>query len=83
MQLGAGLAKQQKYDDAISAYQAALKLMPRDAKATAGLHMAGGQKALAARKFAEAAKEFEAVLRISPNDAEATKALQQARRGRP
>jgi len=83
MQVGATLEKQQKYDDAINAYKSALKLMPGDVKATVGVHMAGGRKALAARKFTEAAKEFEEVLRVSPNHAEATKALQQARQGRP
>ncbi len=83
MQIAAALEKQQKYDDAMNAYKSALKLMPSDVKATVGLHMAGGQKALAARKFTEAAKEFEEVLRVSPNHAEATKALKQARQGRP
>src|SRR5205823_208847 len=61
MQLAAALEKQQKYDDAMNAYTTSLKLMPGDLKATVGLHMAGGQKALAARKFAEAVKEFEEV----------------------
>jgi len=83
MQLAAALDKQRKYDDAMDAYKSALKLMPGDMKATVGLHMASGQKALAARKFSEAAKEFEEVLRVSPNHAEAAKALKQARQGRP
>jgi len=83
MQLAAALDKQQKYADAANAYQTALKLMPGDVKATIGLHMAAGQKALAARQFTDAAKEFETVLRVSPNHAEATKALKQARQGRP
>ncbi|HEV3448500.1 MAG TPA: tetratricopeptide repeat protein, partial [Gemmataceae bacterium] len=83
MQLAAALDKQQKYADAANAYQTALKLMPGDVKAMIGLHMAAGQKALAARQFADAAKEFETVLRVSPNHPEATKALKQARQGRP
>src|SRR5262249_36806417 len=56
MQAGAALEKQQKFAEAMKAYQEALKLMPQDAKAAAALrtaefsqHMAGAQKTLTAR----------------------------------
>ena len=82
LQLAQALEKQQKYDDAVNAYAAALKLKPGDVDSTVGLHMARGRKALAGGKFPEAAREFEETLRISPKNAEAARALQQARQGR-
>src|SRR4029077_14952359 len=82
LRLAQALEKQQKYDDAVNAYNAALKLKPGDVDSTVGLHMARGRKALVPARFADAAGEFEEVLRISPKHAEATRALQQARQGR-
>jgi tetratricopeptide (TPR) repeat protein len=82
MQAAAAFEKQQKYDDAITAYKEALRLVPGDNKADAALHMATGQKLMKARKFADAAREFETVLKLSPGHAEAAKALKQAKQGR-
>jgi tetratricopeptide (TPR) repeat protein len=83
MQAAAEWDKQQKYDESIAAYQEALRLAPAEVKATVGLHMAQGRKALKAKRFADAAREFEAVLKVMPNHADATQALRQARQGRP
>ena len=90
MQAAAALEKQQKYAEAIQAYQAALRWVPKDARATAALrnveftqHMAEGRKGLTAKRFADAAREFEEALKLFPNNPEAAKALKQAREGRP
>jgi colicin import membrane protein len=84
MQAGAAWEKQEKFADALKAYQAALRLAPGDAAATkrAGFaqHMDAGLTALKAGKKPDAAREFEAALRDAPNDPTATKWLQQARR---
>ncbi len=90
MQVGAALAKQQKYTDAIKAFQEALKLQPGDKPATDALHRAefdlhimDGNKAMAAKKYAEAVKEFEAALKAEPGNAEATALLKKAKEGKP
>jgi hypothetical protein len=71
----------------MTAYQAALKLLPGDARAAAALrsaefalHMEEGQKHLQAGRNAEAAREFEAALRLAPGNREAQDALNRARR---
>jgi hypothetical protein len=87
MDAAAALEKQQKYADAATAFKAALRALPNDARATQGAdfaqHMADGQKALAARKFPDAVREFEAALKVMPNNADAAALLKRAKEGRP
>jgi tetratricopeptide (TPR) repeat protein len=90
MQAAASFEKQQKYPEAIKAYQEALRLVPNDAKATASLkgaqyagHMFEGRKAANAKRFPDAIREFEEALKLSPNNPEATGALKRAREGKP
>jgi tetratricopeptide (TPR) repeat protein len=89
MDSGAALEKQQKYADAMKAYQEALKVRPNDQKATQALrnadfniHLTEGQKHLQARRFVEAQREFEAALRIMPNNPTATNLLNKAKQGK-
>jgi Flp pilus assembly protein TadD len=90
MQLAASLEKQGRFNDAIPAYRTALKWLPNDARAAAGMHKAEyhghiseGQKLLTARKFPEAAHEFQSALKLEPNSAEAKNHLQKAKVGTP
>ncbi|HYT87847.1 MAG TPA: hypothetical protein VEL76_03935 [Gemmataceae bacterium] len=87
MQAGAAQEKQQKFADALKAYQAALKIVPGDAKATERVryttHMAEGQRLHVARQFAAAVREYEAALQLVPNDPAATAALKRAKAGQP
>jgi tetratricopeptide (TPR) repeat protein len=90
MQAGAQFDKQKKYEEAVKAYQQALKLVPNDVRATAALrnsqfnlNLVNGRKALAAKRFPDAAKEFEAALKLLPGDPEATTLLKKAREGKP
>ncbi len=90
MQTAAALEKQQKYTEAIKAYQEALRAVPGDARAAAALkgaefaqHMAEGKKAAAARRFPDAVREYEEALKLSPGNPEANSALQRARQGKP
>ena len=78
IQAAANFAKQQKYDEALAAYTAALRIVPKDVPASVGYYLMTGQKNLKAKKNAEAVKAFEDVLRLSPNHAEATAGLKQA-----
>lgn len=89
MQNGANAEKQQRWDDAMKAYQEALRLVPNDAKANQGLknaeyqqHMGEGQKAQKAKRFNDAVREFEAALKAKPNDPTATDALKRAKTGK-
>jgi tetratricopeptide (TPR) repeat protein len=86
MQTGAALDKQQRYAEAVKAYNAALKALPNDAKATNALgfsqHMSDGIKLFTTRKFPDAAKEFEAALGVSPDDATAKALLKRAKDGK-
>lgn len=86
MQAAAMFEKQQKFTEAVKAYEEALKFVPQDAKAAEGLrnarytlHMTQGQAHLNARRFPDAAREFEAALRVRPNDRLATEGLTRAR----
>jgi tetratricopeptide (TPR) repeat protein len=83
MQSAAAWEKQQRYAEAAAAYREALRLVPGDLRAGAGLHMAEGRRLLAAKRFPDAAREFEAVLKLIPNQPDAVQALKQARQGRP
>jgi tetratricopeptide (TPR) repeat protein len=89
MQEAAAFEKQQRFADAIKAYQQALQLMPKDAKATEGLrkadyglHFAEGQRLMGLRRFADAAREFELALQRDPGNPAATAALKKARESR-
>jgi tetratricopeptide (TPR) repeat protein len=87
MQAGAALEKQKKLAEAMTAYQAALKALPGDARATAALrgaevalHLDQGQKHLQAGRNADAAREFEAALRLAPGNREAQEGLSRAKK---
>jgi tetratricopeptide (TPR) repeat protein len=89
MQKAAALYKEQKFGEAMNAYEAALKLVPNDANAKTGLrnatfsrHIVEGQAHLRARRFTEATREFEAALRIQPDNATARMLLQRAKQGK-
>jgi colicin import membrane protein len=89
MQEAAGLEKQRKYSEAMNSYQAALKLMPDDAQAKAGLRNAEfswrvseGQRFLDAMRYTDATREFEAALKLSPNNAAVQKLLAKAKAGK-
>ena len=78
MQTAAVAEKQNRFEDAIRAYQDALKAQPNDAKAAAAMrnaqyqdHMADGNQALKTKRFPDAARAFEAALKVMPNDAAA------------
>jgi tetratricopeptide (TPR) repeat protein len=86
MQAGEAFDKKKKWEDAIKAYGAALKQIPKDSKATEALNkatyqfrMAEGNRHFTARRFMDAVREFEAALRLYPNDADATAALKKAK----
>jgi tetratricopeptide (TPR) repeat protein len=90
MQAAAGFEKQQKYAEAVRAYQEALRLVPGDAPAGAALRnaqfaqaMAEGRKALGLKRFPDAVREFERALQLAPGNPEALKALKQAKEGKP
>jgi tetratricopeptide (TPR) repeat protein len=85
MQAGAALDKQKKWDEAMKAYDAALKQLPKDAKAEAALnkatynhHMTEGDKAFTARRFMDAVREYDAAVKLYPKDQDAAKALKKA-----
>jgi tetratricopeptide (TPR) repeat protein len=79
MKLGAAADKLKKWDDAIKAYEAALKQIPKDAKANYSLHMAQGNQYLMQKQYQKAITEFEAALVLYPNDPDATAALKKAK----
>jgi tetratricopeptide (TPR) repeat protein len=87
MQNAAAWEKQQKWSEAAAWYKEALRLVPKDGKATTGQdfaqHMDKAQKLAAAKKFTDAAKEFEEALKVIPNQADATAALKRAKEGKP
>lgn len=86
LQSAQSLEKQQKYAEAVKAYDEALKLFPKDGKATDGRkyanHMADGHQQLSAKQFKEAIREFEAALQVRPNDPPAASALKKAKAGK-
>jgi hypothetical protein len=86
MQLGLTLDKQKKWDDAIKAYDAALKQIPKDGKAQESLnkatfnrHLAEGNRLIMARRFPDAVREFEAALKLYPKDTDAAAGLKKAK----
>jgi tetratricopeptide (TPR) repeat protein len=82
MQSATAWEKQQRYPEAAAAYREALRFVPNDLRAGAGLHMAEGRRALQAKRYPDAVREFEAVLKLIPNHPDATQGLKQARQGR-
>lgn len=86
MEAGATLEAKQQYAQALTAYQAALRSLPGDERASKKVDfcqsMSAGQRALQAKKFAAAVKEFEEALRVFPNDANAKQLLQQAKKAK-
>jgi hypothetical protein len=86
MQIGAEFDKQSKWPEAMKAYEAALKQIPKDAKATEALnsasyrnHMSEGNRFFTARRFADAVREFEAAAHLYPNDPDAAAAVKKAK----
>ena len=89
LERGLTLEKQQKFKEAMDAFQEALKMNPKDKqgadglrRAELGLRVAEGQKHLDAKRFAEAIREFEAALVLSPNNPAVQKLLQKAKQGK-
>ncbi len=89
MQEAAAFEKQNKLPDAVKAYSDALKLLPGDKLATAGLtrvqvasHVADGERFLNMKQFVEATREFESALKRSPNNAAVLKLLAKAKQGK-
>jgi hypothetical protein len=82
MKAGAAFDKQKKWDDAIKAYEAALKQIPKDAKASYSVHMATGNRYMGLKQYPNAVREFQAALQLYPNDSEATMALKKAKEGK-
>jgi tetratricopeptide (TPR) repeat protein len=85
MQTGTALENQNKYAEALKAYQVALQLVPTDASAQKKVdfckEMVDGQRELAAGKFADAAQSFDQALKLYPDSADAKRGLQQAKAG--
>jgi tetratricopeptide (TPR) repeat protein len=87
MKSGAALEKEQKYAEAVKAFQEALKLRPKDANAYQGalrnqyyLHLTQGQQYLDMGMFIEAQREFESALGLFPKDPTALKLLAKAKK---
>jgi tetratricopeptide (TPR) repeat protein len=83
MQRGADLEKRGQYTPAAQAYRDAVRLKPRDDRATKAARfadvMAEGKQALAARRFKEAETKFAEALKLVPDSDDARRSLQQAR----
>ena len=84
MEAGAALEKEDKFGDALRAYETALRIVANDASAMKRVEytrlMDAGVTALNSGRKLDAVHEFEAALKSVPNDAAATRFLQQARR---
>jgi TolB-like protein len=83
-QAGAELEKQERFGDALKAYETALRILSTDPaaikRAQFAEHMDAGVTAMNAGRKPDAVRDFEAALKIAPNDPAATKWLQKARR---
>jgi tetratricopeptide (TPR) repeat protein len=79
MQSGQAFERQKMWDAAAAAFRDALKAKPGDAKASFGLDVAEGQKALDAKRWMDAQKSFESALKLFPNDADAKALLKRAK----
>ena len=86
MKVGSAALKRNAYADASRAYRDALKLVPDDADASAGLSkarygraMIDGSQALRLKRRADAVRFFEAALAEVPDDFQAKSGLQKAK----
>ena len=83
MDQAAALERAGRYDQALAAYQAALRIVPNDAdadkKSDFCQFMVEGDKAMKSRKFADARAAFENALKLFPDDFNAKSALQRAK----
>lgn len=89
MQAAAACEQKKQFAEAARAYREALRFLPGEARAAAGLrnaefqqHLAAGRKALDAKQYAAAGHEFEEALKLEPGNAEAAALLQRARQKR-
>lgn len=89
MQAASAAETKRQWNEAMQAYQQALKSMPGDAKATAGQknasyqkNMDDGRQALNAKQYQNAAKFFDAALRDKPGDPTASDLLKKAKAGK-
>jgi hypothetical protein len=86
MDAGATDEKQARYDLALTAYSAALRIVPNDEKASKKVDfckaMINGNNSLAAKKYADAVKAFESALKLFPDDANAKQGLSRAKSGK-
>src|SRR5204862_6816241 len=69
-----------KYDEALAFYKILIKRNAGDRLANAGIELAEGMRALAARDRMEAAQRFEAVLELDPANERAARELAEMRR---
>ncbi len=69
-----------KFDDALAAFRVLAKKHPSERVYRAGIELAEGLKALAARDRLEAAQRFEAALEIDPSNERAARELAEMRR---
>jgi DnaJ-domain-containing protein 1 len=69
-----------RYDEALTAYKAAVKKFPQDRPLRAGVELCEGMRALAQRDRLEAAQRFEAALEIDPSNERAARELADMRR---
>jgi len=84
MDAGTALEKQGKYDQALTAYQAALRSVPgdMDAKNKVDFSQAmidGARKAMQLRKFPDAIQAYETAVKLFPDDPNAKQALARAK----
>jgi tetratricopeptide (TPR) repeat protein len=84
--LGLGYDKQKKWEDAMKAYDAALKQIPKDAraeelhkKASFNFYMSEGNRFFTARRFVDARREYDLAIRLFPNDPDAIAAVKKAK----
>lgn len=69
-----------KFDEAVAAYKVLSKKHPNDKSYRAGVELAEGLRALAARDRMEAAQRFEAALEVDPSNERAARELADMRR---
>ena len=79
-ELGESMLDSGKYDEALNYYRTLVRKHPNDRQAKAGIELAEGMRALAARDRLEAAQRFEAVLELDPANERAARELAEMRR---
>ncbi len=75
-----GLLDQGRHDEALAMFKVSARKNPSDRQARAGIEVAEGMKATAARDRLEAAQRFEAALEIDPANERAARELADMRR---